>query len=162
MTTDIVKALETIDVLSQNRTQPDRMNNPRKENVNAGKFKVAEELKAMHDFVSNIASTYYGKQFLVPVPGICIRNDSEKFKEKIYSDTPTNDGGWVEPGQEVLNLKAPELEFFAQDDGRIGAFALFTKEGPLGSGNAPPPDGAKPADSYSGWDSEATPPDSPE
>lgn len=164
MTHDVVKALETIGVLQQNRTQPDRINNPKKEDVNAGKFKVAEELKAMHDFVANIASTYYGKQFLTTLPDtICVRNDAEKFKEKIYSAVPTNDGGWVEPPQKVLKLGAPELEFFAQDDGRIGPFALFTKDGPLGSGNAPPPDGAKPVDHYSGWsETENPPPDPPE
>jgi hypothetical protein len=163
MTKDIVKALENIGVLQQNRTQPDRMNNPTKQDVNAGKFKAAEELKAMHDFVSNIAATYYGKQFLATLPGeICMRNDAEKFKEKLYSAVPTNDGAWVEPPKKVLTLGAPELEFFAQDDGRIGAFALFTKAGPVGSGNAPPPDGAQPEGSYSGWDESENPPDAPE
>jgi hypothetical protein len=162
MTTDIVKALETIGVLQQNRTQPDRMNNPVKENVNAGKFKPAEELKAMHDFVANIASTYYGKQFLATLPGnICMRNDDEKWKEKLYSATPTNDGAWVEPPQKVLKLGDPELEFFAQDDGRIGAFALFTKEGPTGSGSAPPPDGAKPTDPNGDWSESENPPGPP-
>lgn len=152
MSQDINSILDTVDVGFQNRTQPDRMNNPRKENVNAGKFKVAEELKAIHDFVSNIGSTYYGKQFLATLPGnICMRNDNDKFKEKLYSATPTNDGAWVEPGQAVLNLSAPQLEFFAQDDGRVGAFGLFTKEGPVGSGSAPPPDGASPADPNGDW-----------
>lgn len=162
MTHDLVKALESIGVLQQNRTQPDRMNNPTKPDVNAGKFKAAEELKAMHDFVSNIAATYYGKQFLATLPAnICMRNDAEKFKEKLYSATPTNDGAWVEPPQKVLKLGAPQIEFFAQDDGRIGAFALFTKEGPTGSGNAPAPDGAKPAPKNPDWSESENPPDPP-
>jgi hypothetical protein len=162
MSRDFNDALNNINVLDQNRTQPDRMNNPVKEDVNAGKFKVAEELKAIHDFVANIASTYYGKQFLATLPGnICMRNDDEKFKEKLYSATPTNDGAWVEPPQKVLNLGAPQIEFFAQDDGRIGAFALFTKEGPKGSGNAPPPDGAKPSDPNSEWSESENPPEPP-
>lgn len=163
MTHDLVQALESIGVLQQNRTQPDRMNNPVKPDVNAGKFKAAEELKAMHDFVTNIASTYYGKQFLATLPGnICMRNDGEKFKEKLYSATPTNDGAWVEPPQKVLQLAAPQIEFFAQDDGRIGAFALFTKAGPTGSGSAPAPEGAKPTDPYSEWSESETPTDPPE
>ena len=53
----------------------------------------------------------------------------------MYTDTPTNDGGWVDPGIPVLGLNDPELEFFRTDDGRVEAIALFTASGVCGSGS---------------------------
>lgn len=104
----------------------------RKPIIDGEKFDLANEIKKIHQFVVNIGNSFYGKKFLVKLSDkICIIDDPDNFKEKIYSAVPTNDGGWVEPGDigggATLNLPAPEIEVMMQDDGRIGAFATFSK-----------------------------------
>lgn len=97
---------------------------------------IADELAKIHEWVAEFGRTFYAKQFLIKLDEkICVRNHPENFGEKMYTDTPTNDGGWVDPGIPVLGLNDPELEFFRTDDGRVEAIALFTASGVCGSGS---------------------------
>lgn len=105
----------------------------RKPIIDGEKFELANEIGKIHKFVENIGNTFYGKQFLVSLDQlICIKEDPDAFREKLYSDVPTNDGGWVEEADIgtaiTLNCGNPEIGIFMQDDGRIGAFAQFTKD----------------------------------
>jgi hypothetical protein len=91
---------------------------------------VLEELKKVHEWIAELGRTYYGRQYLVKLKEkVCVRPHPENYGEKMYSDTPTNDGGWVEPGIPVLGLPDPELEMFRTDDGRVGPLALFHVSG---------------------------------
>jgi hypothetical protein len=54
---------------------------------------------------------------------------TENYGEKVFTDTPTSAGGWVDYGVPVLGLSEPELSFFREEDNRIGCFALFTSIG---------------------------------
>lgn len=136
-------ALNSIDMNHPNagRTAPDRVAGLNKFVVFAGENARVEELKAAHEFVSSIGNTYYGKQFLTPLPdNICIIDDPDNFRAKKYSAVPTNDGGWSESS--VLGLDQPALSYFATEDGRISPFALFSHEGPdpAASGELKPED----------------------
>lgn len=86
---------------------------------------IDRDLNKVWSFVKSLGETYYGKQYIVALnQKICYYTTNE-FGEKVYSDTPTNEGGWVEPYDSVLGLGEPELSFFRQDDNRVGCFALF-------------------------------------
>ena len=91
---------------------------------------VLEELKKVHEWIAELGRTYYGRQYLVKLKEkVCIRPHPETYGEKMYTDTPTNDGGWVEPGIPVLGLPDPELDMFRTDDSRVGPLALFHVSG---------------------------------
>lgn len=96
----------------------------------ANKEQIVEDLRKLHGFVANLGNTYYGKQFIAKLKQtICWYKDGDEDNMEIYySDTPTNAGGWIDNGP-VLALNDPELGFFRQDDGRVGCFARFNKNG---------------------------------
>ena len=97
---------------------------------------IEEDLDKVQKFVAEFANTYYGKQIIVQLnEKICIKPHPEEFGEKLYTDVPTNDGGWVEPGVPVLGLGDPELEMFRTDDGRCGAIAHFGAPASLSGGS---------------------------
>lgn len=100
--------------------------------------KIVEDLEKVRGFLSNLGSTYYGKQFLAKLnQRICwYRDGDEEDLEIFYSDIPTGDGGWVDAGP-VIGLDDPDLGFFRQDDNRVGCFARFTVSG---SGTEPEDD----------------------
>jgi len=103
---------------------------------------IEEDLDKVQKWVAEYTSTYYGKQILVQLnEKICIKPHPEEFGEKLYTDVPTNDGGWVEPGIPVLGLGDPELEMFRTDDGRCGALAVFNASSGVASGSCPSGDG---------------------
>jgi len=98
---------------------------------------IAEDKQKIHEWIAELGRTYYGKQYLVTLnEKVCVRPHPEEYGEKMYTDTPTNDGGWVEPGIPVLGLEDPELDMFRTDDGRVGALALFMASGDCSSSGA--------------------------
>jgi hypothetical protein len=106
--------------------------NINKNTVDANKINAIDDLDKIHKFILNLGQTFYGKQFLTRlVNNICVTIDNEEgggngFGEKVYSEVPTNDGGWVDYGIRVLGLIDPELSIFRSDDDRIKPFALFS------------------------------------
>ena len=97
----------------------------------ANEINLIDDLDKIHKFLANIGTTYYGKQFLTQLNNnICVTINNEEanadgFGEKIYSEVPTNDGGWVDYGNSVLGLNDPGLSIFRSDDDRIKPFAVF-------------------------------------
>ena len=101
-----------------------------------------EDLKKIHQFIVDWAETYYGKQFLVQLPYVCYRTDSDSG-QVIYSDNPTNDGGWPAQGiTDVLKLPCStegqpgeKLSFFADETNKVTPFCRFYEIGTgVGSG----------------------------
>lgn len=87
---------------------------------------ILEDIKKVHEWIAEFGRTYYGRQYLVKLnEKVCVKDHPENFGEKMYTDTPTNDGGWVEPGIPVMGLQDPDLGLFRTDDDRVGSFALF-------------------------------------
>lgn len=86
---------------------------------------IDEDLHSIHSFVQNLGTTYYGKQFFVPLNEDICYYIGEKFLEKVFSSEPTNAGGWVDYGTPVLGLNDPDLGTFRSTDDRIGCFAVF-------------------------------------
>lgn len=87
---------------------------------------ILEDIKKIHEWIAEFGRTYYGRQYLVRLnEKVCVKDHPEDFGEKMYTDTPTNDGGWVEPGIPVMGLQDPDLGIFRTDDDRVGPFALF-------------------------------------
>lgn len=111
-------------------------NNPTRGGAEAGKPKPLMDLEAIHQFVQNLGNTYYGKQWICPLNQTICWHQGENFQEKIFTDVPTNDGGWVNGDVAVLGLFEPELTFFRSDDNRITCFALFNTDGEKNAGDA--------------------------
>ncbi len=132
---EIKKALEAfrangnINNAEQYKKLVDMYLNPRQGGAEMGKPKQLMDLEAIHRFVQNLGTTYYGKQWLVPLNQTICYHQGEKFQEKIFTDVPTNEGGWVDGDVPVLGLRDPELGFFRSDDNRINAFAIFNVAG---------------------------------
>ncbi|NBX98099.1 hypothetical protein EB118_15205 [bacterium] len=129
----------------------DVSNNPSRASVNANQYSVTEDLKKIHSFVQNLGDHYYGKSFMGLLnEKICYTRstDGQNFSQLVFTDIPTNAGGWVDDGTSVLGLSDPELSFFREEDNRIGAFGQFSIAGepPYGSdtteyGQTPLPSG---------------------
>lgn len=118
--------------------------NARNKLVEANQIELLDDLDKIHKFISNLGQTYYGKQFLTRLNNnICVTIDNEEadgngFGEKVYSETPTNDGGWVDYGVSVLGLQDPVLGVFRLDDDRIKPFAMFSSDTSTGISSQKP------------------------
>jgi len=118
----------------------DRVNNPGPSDAIVTTDRVNEDLQKIHNYVVTLGRTYYGKQYLARLnQSICYKTldgvsvgENCITSELMYSSEPTNDGGWMENGT-IIGLQDPYLGFFRQEDGRIGAFAVFNE-----SGDVPP------------------------
>ena len=93
------------------------------------------DVRKIHDFIQNWADTYYGKQFLVQLPYVCYCTD-EDSGQIMYSDNPTNDGGWPAFGvSDVLGLPVNPTEgipldptdYFADDTNKLSPIARYFK-----------------------------------
>lgn len=117
-------------------TITDAMFNPSVPEVQANLEQITEEVQKVHSFVANLGNTYYGKQFICRLnQRICYYDDPDlENPERVFSDVPTNAGGWVDFGVPVLRLFDPELGLFRENDNRIGAFATFSIVGNSGVG----------------------------
>lgn len=86
------------------------------------------DLQAAHEFVKSLGDTYYGKAFFTRLnQTICAKVPTvdEPFGQLIFTDLPTNEGGWVDPNVPILGLYPPEIDLFKETDGRVGAFFGF-------------------------------------
>lgn len=117
----------------------DLSNNPNRAAAASTESKIQHDLKALHNFIQDLGTTYYGKQWISKLKQkICV-HQGENFQEKIFSDIPTGEGGWVDGDVSILGLSEPELTYFRTDDYRINGFALFNTDGngnPPNSGNS--------------------------
>ncbi len=122
--TNLGSALDTTEAVAKNFS--DGMDNPSSPSLYRNRPDVVNELKKMHNFIANLGSTYYGKQYITRLDKqkICKKYDTES-NTYIYSDTPTNNGGWVDYNISVLGLNEPELGNFRTDDNRVKGFAQF-------------------------------------
>lgn len=94
------------------------------------------DLKAIYNFVLDLAQTHYGKTFVFKMnERICAHfaDPESDAGALIYSSEPTNEGGWIDPGYTALGLSDPALTFFRTDDGRVECFARWN-----GLGNSDP------------------------
>ena len=92
------------------------------------------DLKKIYGFIQNWADTFYGKQFLVQLPFVCYTTEPDSM-QVMFSDTPTNDGGYPAEGTTtVLDLAwqdgaTPEpLDFFADESHKLLPFARYHKD----------------------------------
>jgi hypothetical protein len=113
--------------------------NPSAAFVNQAKSDVYSQLQIIWNWLNQLGSTYYGKQFISPLnQTICYyQSNNEAFAEKVFSDIPTNEGAWVDDGVPVLGLYDPELSAFRENDSRVGCFALFNDSG-IDDSSTPP------------------------
>lgn len=122
---------------ASNRTTVDVINNPNNSQVELNKNNEdTQDLDKVFAFVKDIGDTYYGKQFLVPLNNVSYALEDDKsqtlpYPEQanfMFTDVPTNAGGWADQDQAILDLEDPDLQFFRNDDGRVGCFAKFAIE----------------------------------
>ena len=86
------------------------------------------DIKAIYNFVADLANNNYGKKYLTRLnEAVCYKYvDPDSQSGQIeYSTTPTNEGGWVDPGISVLGLSETELSSFKTQDGRISCVVRF-------------------------------------
>lgn len=110
----------------------DIVQNPRKSATYSNKYDITEDLQKIHSFIQNLGNTYYGKQYMALLnQTVCYTRstDGENYSQFVFTDVPTNAGGWVDEGTSVLGISDPSLSFFRQEDNRIGAFADFSIAG---------------------------------
>lgn len=119
------------------RAYCDFSGNPSRPAAERNKPTYVEDIDKLHDFIANLGQTYYGKQFVAQLNQRICYYAGENFQERIYSDTPTTAGGWVDYGIPVLGLSDPELSSFREDDGRIRCFAYFDTSGTKPDPNDP-------------------------
>lgn len=92
-----------------------------------------DDIQLIYNFLSESLTENYGTRFMVRVPYICHRTDSESFKI-VTSEKPTDAGYTTD--EQVLFLNNPDHlspltsddgrpYAFKQPDGRIGCFAAF-------------------------------------
>jgi hypothetical protein len=114
----------------------DWLQNPNRSSRSNASPEYLSDLEMIHRAIQEIGNTYYGKQYLVPLHAIPSNETTTTIcgyqnfydtidGELIFSAEPTPDGGWVDPGQPVLNLGEPYLEMFRNEDGRITCFGRF-------------------------------------
>ena len=85
------------------------------------------DLEALHGWVQELGNTYYGKQILVGLPDYICYQGGPNYGELVFTDTPTNEGGWLEYGSTYLGLPDPDLGLFRESDGRLGCFVRFNQ-----------------------------------
>jgi hypothetical protein len=141
-----------------NRGLGDGAMNPRAATVLKTAEDRSNELQKIHAFIQDLGTTYYGKQFIVPLNETICAYQGENFQEKIFSSVPTNAGGWIEGDVAILGISDPELGLFRSDDNRVTSFGVFTISGDSEDGGGDPEDPGNPyntsppPDSYSQGD----------
>lgn len=149
---------QVMDFVIQRRGMADGVNQPNAAGVLANEPKILDELEKIWSFIKNLGDTYYGKQFITPLNQlVCYYQDPNSLVgEKIFTDVPTNAGGWVDDGTPVLGLNDPELGLFREDDGRIGCFALFDV-----GGQPPAGEDTVGGTKFDGWEGDVNVPSNP-
>jgi hypothetical protein len=134
--TDLASAIATLtngaDALNSSVSVSDVVQNPRKSSQYSNKYDITEDLQKIHSFIQDLGNTYYGKQYMAILnQTVCYSRstDGQNYSQLIFTDIPTNAGGWVDEGTSVLGLSDPSLSFFRQEDNRVGAFADFSIDG---------------------------------
>ena len=114
------------------------------------KDKIRNALETAHNYIKDIGTTYYGKQYMVKVPGLSVSRDrsyvdKSKLTLKLHNKEfnineyeaggkyytnykPASDGAWEEPGNVIddcIVIGSVESDFFRNEDGRFGAMLGF-------------------------------------
>lgn len=85
------------------------------------------DAETIYNYIKEFGNTYYGRQYLVNVTGICYTFD-RSVNRYVYSYLPSMDGCWVnDTGQYLLGITNNNpLSFYLRDNvGKYGAFAGF-------------------------------------
>ena len=129
-------AIGVTDPDTANRAYADALQNPKFTTAQSLEPQIQDDLDKVFSFIKNLGTTYYGKQFFCKLNQRICYYAGNDYQEIIYSDIPTNDGGWIEFGNPVLGLSDPSLGVFRSDDNRIASFAVFSND----ASNIPPED----------------------
>lgn len=90
---------------------------------------IESDIRTLYEWVLHYAQQYYGRQFMVRVPDVCVAYDEETDQYKYNYEI--SDGGWNEYDgvefSDLLDIPIPSagIDFFRLQDGRIGAFCQF-------------------------------------
>jgi len=95
----------------------------------------------VYNFVKDFANTYYGKQFLIQVDGICEAQDPET-NEFRYSHNTSPEGCWINDNvSEIDELhlvhNTSDSDFFRDDQGKYQPILLFPNLGKSINGDYP-------------------------
>ena len=85
-----------------------------------------ENVEYLQSWLKSFTDNIYGKQFLVPIPFVCVTTDTDTG-EYLWSDLPSTDGGWPE-STGLLTIPFPSQttnNYFADQQGKIGAIVKY-------------------------------------
>jgi hypothetical protein len=90
-----------------------------------------ERFSRMYDQIVQYAHDYFGKKYVVRLPYLCMKLDSNTPYTLQTNWQIAQDGGWFEGAVLGLMPGSVLLENFRHDDGKIDAFVGFQTSGPL-------------------------------
>jgi hypothetical protein len=90
-----------------------------------------DRFSRMYDQVLQYANNYFGKKYVVRLPYLCIKLDSNTPYTLQTNWQIAQDGGWFEGAVLGLMPGSILLENFRHDDGKIDAFVGYQTSGPL-------------------------------
>ena len=86
-----------------------------------------KDVDKIYSFLKTFADEFYGKQFLVNAPFVCVTQDLETQRYR-FSHDPSTDGCWVpDSTQTILGLQhnGPAADFFRDDTGKYQTIVRF-------------------------------------
>ena len=97
-----------------------------------------KDVDKIFSFLKSFADEFYGKQFLVNAPFVCVTQDLETQRYR-FSHDPSTDGCWVSDSTvNIIGLQhnGPAADFFRDDVGKYQTIVKFTVTGNFTMGGA--------------------------
>lgn len=96
-------------------------------------------INRLYEFIRAYGEQFYGRKFLVKIPFICSKTESETFRI-LWSKEPT-DAGWIDFNSNILGAENPyNIDAFRSQDGRLECFVRFNNVETLNTSNLNPSD----------------------
>ncbi len=97
-----------------------------------------KDVDKIYSFLKSFADEFYGKQFLVNAPFVCVTRDLETQRYR-FSHDPSTDGCWVSDSTvNIIGLQhnGPAADFFRDDTGKYQTIVKFPVTGGFTMGGA--------------------------
>ncbi len=97
-----------------------------------------KDVDKIYSFLKSFADEFYGKQFLVNAPFVCVTRDLETQRYR-FSHDPSTDGCWVSDSTvNIIGLQhnGPASDFFRDDTGKYQTIVKFPVTGGFTMGGA--------------------------
>lgn len=97
----------------------DRQQQPNRARIYNNKHTQVDDFRIIWEFLKTLGDTYYGKQFISQLNQTVCAKFPDDLAPVVFTDIPTNEGGWVDDGTSILGLN---------DDDGLGFLEMKTIE----------------------------------